>query len=233
MGTVKKSSKLVRESVITQSNPDLSDNMKQSNDKNSRYCTRCTRALKACLCDYIVAVDNPTPLYILQHPNEVAHPKGTAALLAASLQQCEIHVGEDFSRDEWLNALLTDPSRRCYLLWPDEDAISLTDLRQQRESEPSDTASVAFILLDGTWRKAYRMLQSNPALARLPRIGIGAIAGQYAIRKKPFPDALSTIEAGYHLLSRWEGMPARYAPLLTLFNRLNTQWQDFAEGRRV
>lgn len=86
----------MRESVITQSNPDLSDNMKQSNDKNSRYCTRCTRALKACLCDYIVPVDNHTPLYILQHPNEVAHPKGTAALLAASLQQCEIHVGRTF-----------------------------------------------------------------------------------------------------------------------------------------
>ncbi|HEH9429482.1 TPA: DTW domain-containing protein [Aeromonas sobria] len=206
--------------------------MKQSNDKNSRYCTRCTRALKACLCDYIVAVDNPTPLYILQHPNEVAHPKGTAALLAASLQQCEIHVGEDFSRDEWLNGLLTDASLRCYLLWPDDEAIPLSALHQQLEHEPSD-ATVAFILLDGTWRKAYRMLQSNPALARLPRIGIGAIAGQYAIRKKPFPDALSTIEAGYHLLSRWEGMPARYAPLLTLFNRLNTQWQDFAEGRRV
>ncbi|MGL4250840.1 MAG: tRNA-uridine aminocarboxypropyltransferase [Aeromonas sp.] len=206
--------------------------MKQPNDKNSRYCTRCTRALKACLCDYIVAVDNPTPLYILQHPNEVAHPKGTAALLAASLLQCEIHVGEDFSCDEWLNTLLADPSRRGYLLWPDEEAIALTDLRKQRESDPSDTGTVTFILLDGTWRKAYRMLQSNPALASLPRIGIGAIAGQYAIRKKPFPDALSTIEAGYHLLSRWEGRPERYAPLLTLFHRLNTQWQDFAKGRR-
>ncbi len=129
--------------------------------------------------------------------------------------------------------MLVNPSRRCYLLWPDEDAISLTNLRQQRESESSGKTSIAFILLDGTWRKAYRMLQSNPALARLPRIGIGAIAGQYAIRKKPFPDALSTIEAGYHLLSRWEGRQEHYAPLLTLFNRLNTQWQDFAEGRRV
>lgn len=219
--------------MITQSNPDLSDNMEQSNDKKSRYCTRCTRAIKACLCDYIVPIENRTPLYILQHPNEVAHPKGTAALLEASLLRCEIHVGEDFSRDEWLNVLLADRSCRYYLLWPDDDAISLVTLRQQVENESPIRTAVAFILLDGTWRKAYRMLQSNPALACLPRIGIGAIAGQYAIRKKPFPDALSTIEAGYHLLSRWEGESERYAPLLTLFNRLNTQWQDFAEGRRV
>ncbi|MCF7716926.1 DTW domain-containing protein [Aeromonas jandaei] len=207
--------------------------MKQPNDKNSRYCTRCTRALKACLCEYIVPLENRTPLYILQHPYEVAHPKGTAALLAASLQQAEIRVGEDFSRDTWLNDLLADPSLRCYLLWPDEEAISPAELRGQMASVSPAATAVAFILLDGTWRKAFRMLQSNPALARLPRIGLGAIAGQYAIRKKPFPEALSTIEAGYHLLSQWEGEPERYAPLLTLFERLNTQWQAFADGRRT
>ncbi|MBM0491346.1 DTW domain-containing protein [Aeromonas jandaei] len=207
--------------------------MKQPNDKNSRYCTRCTRALKACLCEYIVPLENRTPLYILQHPYEVAHPKGTAALLAASLQQAEIRVGEDFSGDRWLNDLLADPSLRCYLLWPDEESISPAELREKMASISPGATAVAFILLDGTWRKAFRMLQSNPALARLPRIGLGAIAGQYAIRKKPFPEALSTIEAGYHLLSQWEGQPERYAPLLTLFERLNTQWQAFAEGRRT
>ncbi|MBW3760347.1 DTW domain-containing protein [Aeromonas jandaei] len=207
--------------------------MKQPNDKNSRYCTRCTRALKACLCEYIVPLENRTHLYILQHPYEVAHPKGTAALLAASLQQAEIRVGENFSGDRWLNDLLADPSLRCYLLWPDEESISPAELRDKMASVSLGATAVAFILLDGTWRKAFRMLQSNPALARLPRIGLGAIAGQYAIRKKPFPDALSTIEAGYHLLSQWEGEPERYAPLLTLFERLNTQWQAFAEGRRT
>ncbi len=223
----------MRESVITQSNPDFSDDMKQPNDKNSRYCTRCARALKACLCEYIVPLENRTPLYILQHPYEVAHPKGTAALLAASLQQAEIRVGEDFSRDTWLNDLLADPLLRCYLLWPDEESISPAELREKMASISPGATAVAFILLDGTWRKAFRMLQSNPALARLPRIGLGAIAGQYAIRKKPFPEALSTIEAGYHLLSQWEGEPERYVPLLTLFERLNTQWQAFAEGRRT
>ncbi|MEM0555066.1 MULTISPECIES: tRNA-uridine aminocarboxypropyltransferase [Aeromonas] len=207
--------------------------MKQPNDKNSRYCTRCARALKACLCEYIVPLENRTPLFILQHPYEVAHPKGTAVLLAASLQQAEIRVGEDFSGDRWLNDLLADPSLRCYLLWPDEESISPAELREKMASVSPAATAVAFILLDGTWRKAFRMLQSNPALARLPRIGLGAIAGQYAIRKKPFPEALSTIEAGYHLLSQWEGEPERYAPLLTLFERLNTQWQAFAEGRRT
>ncbi|WHF37071.1 tRNA-uridine aminocarboxypropyltransferase [Aeromonas salmonicida] len=229
---MKKSNKLASESVITQSNPDFSDNMKRPNDKNSRYCTRCTRALKACLCDYIRQVSHLAPLHILQHPSEAGHPKGTAALLAASLTQARIHVGEDFAGAQWLNALLADPKMHCYLLWPDEQALGL-DLVRERIVQNDEGGKVCFILLDGTWRKAYRMLHSNPALLRLPRIKLGAIPGQYSIRKKPFPEALSTLEAGYHLLSQWEGEPERFAPLMTLFTHLNQQWHDFAQGRRV
>ena len=156
MGTVKKSSKLVRESVITQSNPDLSDNMKQSNDKNSRYCTRCTRALKACLCDYIRQVSHLAPLHILQHPSEAGHPKGTAALLAASLTRARIHVGEDFAGAQWLNALLADPKMHCYLLWPDVQDLELGQVRE-RIVRNSGGGQVCFILLDGTARQALRI----------------------------------------------------------------------------
>ncbi|PJG58636.1 tRNA-uridine aminocarboxypropyltransferase [Aeromonas cavernicola] len=217
------------ESVITQSNPDLSDHITQPCHNKSRYCTRCARALKACLCQYIVPLANRAPLYILQHPNEVAHPKGTAALLSASLTQCEVHVAEQCGQDTWLDSRLADPTRRCYLLWPDEQAIPL----QQLQTAVADPASVAFMILDGTWRKAYRMLHSHPVLAQLPRVTLGPIKGSYAIRKAPFAGALSTLETGYYLLSQWEQDPVRYAPLLTLFKQLNTQWQDFAEGRRA
>ncbi|MDX7843012.1 tRNA-uridine aminocarboxypropyltransferase [Aeromonas caviae] len=216
---------------MTQSRPDFPDNMKQPNDKESRYCTRCTRALKACLCDYIQRVPNLAALHILQHPAEVGHPKGTAALLAASLTDVRIHVGEDFSDDEGLNALLADPAVQCYVLWPDEEALTLIQAREHLLRR-GRTVRAHFILLDGTWRKAYRMLHSSPALLGLPRITLGVIAGQYSIRKKPFEEALSTLEAGYHLLSRWEGEPERFAPLMTLFTHLNRQWHDFAQGRR-
>ncbi|MGL5811946.1 MAG: tRNA-uridine aminocarboxypropyltransferase [Aeromonas sp.] len=220
------------DSVTTQNRPDFSDNMKQPSDKESRYCTRCTRALKACLCDYVKRVAHLAPVHILQHPAEVGHPKGTAALLAASLTRVHLHVGESFADADWLAALLADPKMRCVVLWPDETALTLDQVKAQLCSA-DDAPTVHFILLDGTWRKAYRMLHSNPALLALPRITLGEIEGQYSIRKKPFPGALSTLEAGYHLLCQWEGPPGRFAPLMTLFSHLNRQWHDFAQGRRT
>lgn len=231
-GTVKKRIRQASESVISQNSPDVTDDMKQPNDQDSRYCTRCTRALKACLCEYIHPVINRVPLLILQHPGEVGHPKGTAALLAASLAHVEIRVGEDFREDAVLARWLAQ--RRCYLLWPDEQAQTLASLRASLADDAE--APSCFVLLDGTWRKAYKMLCLNPALAALPRLSLATAEGQYLIRKKPFSTALSTLEAGYHLLSQWEGDAVRYAPLLSLFHRLNEQWLSYStrtpESRR-
>lgn len=229
---MKKSKAVMSDSVITHDRPDFSDDMKQPSDKESRYCTRCTRALKACLCDYVERVAHLAPIHILQHPAEVGHPKGTAALLAASLSRVHLHVGESFADADWLATLLADPKVRCAVLWPDETALTLAEAKAQWGGL-DEGLTVHFILLDGTWRKAYRMLHSNPALLALPRITLGAIEGQYAIRKKPFAGALSTLEAGYHLLCQWEGERDRFAPLMTLFTQLNRQWQDFAQGRRT
>ncbi|MCS3454134.1 DTW domain-containing protein YfiP [Aeromonas sp. BIGb0405] len=198
--------------------------MKGPNEQNSRYCTRCARALKACLCEYIHPVVNRAPLVILQHPSEVGHPKGTASLLAASLTEAQIWVGETFSEHSALMQLLA--TRPCYLLWPDEQARPLAEVRAL--SPGSAQGEPCFLLLDGTWRKAYKMLCLNPALAALPRIALATAQGQYLIRKKPFATALSTLEAGYHLLSQWEGDPAKYAPLPSLFHRLNEQWLSYS-----
>ncbi|UBO75587.1 DTW domain-containing protein [Aeromonas rivuli] len=209
---------------MSQNSPDLTDNMKGPNEQNSRYCTRCVRALKACLCEYIHPVVNRAPLVILQHPSEVGHPKGTASLLAASLTEAQIWVGETFSEHPALMQLLA--TRPCYLLWPDEQARPLAELRALPPA--SAQGEPCFLLLDGTWRKAYKMLCLNPALAALPRIALATAQGQYLIRKKPFATALSTLEAGYHLLSQWEGDPAKYAPLPNLFHRLNEQWLSYS-----
>ncbi|MGL5948458.1 MAG: tRNA-uridine aminocarboxypropyltransferase [Aeromonas sp.] len=186
----------------------------------ARHCPRCMRARKACLCAHLEPLDNPTPLIILQHPFEVAHPKGTAALLLASLSRVSLCVGEDFTADERLGRLLSDPSQRYALLWPDVQAQTLAEVK-------ASGAVTGFILLDATWRKALRMLHVNPRLAALPRVSLTAGTGQYAIRKKPFARALSTLEAGYHLLSQWENNPHGYTPLLSAFAALNAQWLEF------
>jgi DTW domain-containing protein YfiP len=168
-----------------------------------------------------------TEVIILQHPSEVKRAMGTARILALSLNRCHCLVGEDFSQREDLLSLLGDKNYVHALLYPSDDAevvseswLPLEEGKQRR-----------VILLDGTWKKAYKMWQLAPMLHTLPcgRLPLDLSAG-YRIRKPPTQNSLSTVEAGYHLLSILE--PDRdFTPLLTSFEQMiEHQIQQMPEG---
>jgi DTW domain-containing protein YfiP len=173
-------------------------------------CKACLKALPACLCATIKSIDNQHFLHILQDPSEEKKALGTARILSLSLQQCKIRVGETF-----------DPSlfdlNNSYLLFPDLAALPAAELCINENI--AINAHSQFILLDGSWKKAYKLLMSNPFLQTLPKVVINADEkSNYRIRKSPREDGLSTVEAGYYLLSQLESNSEKFKPLLKSFN---------------
>lgn len=182
----------------------------------SRYCSQCGKAVKACICAVIQALDSELELIILQHPTEQRRPMGTARILTLSLANCHYFVAEDFSQHQALNALLCDNSVEHFVVFPCDDALTLS----QYQGGCDPTKRQRAILLDGTWKKAYKMWQLATNLHPLPRIILPRdLQGNYRIRKAPHDNALSTVEAGYHLLSLWQ--PQRdFSPLIEAFNQM-------------
>lgn len=169
-------------------------------------CSRCQRPLSHCLCPLIPQLASRTQLLILQHPDEVAHALNTARLAALGLLNCELRVGEVFDDLE----LRKTPS---VLLFPGEDAAQVDSLTRLA-SQPR------LIVLDGTWRKARRILHLNPALAALPWVTLPAgLESRYRLRKAPRPGALSTVEAITVALNLLEGA-GRFDALLRPFEAL-------------
>ena len=173
-------------------------------------CNTCFKALPACICSMIKSLDNLHFLHILQDPSEQKKALGTARILALSLQKCKITVGVKF-----------DPSlfdlNNTYLLFPSEDAIAATDVYQDPSLVIDNNSQ--FILLDGSWKKAYKLLMSNTFLQDLPKISINVNeTSRYRIRKSPREDGLSTVEAGYYLLSQLADDNDKFKPLLGCFD---------------
>lgn len=167
-------------------------------------CPRCGQPASACLCAWVCAVDNPTPVCVLQHPQEAGHAKGTVTLLQLSLARCEVHVGEVFDPaalglGHWQHwALLYPPG-------PGPAGLPAADTQAPR----------GLLVLDGTWRKTHRMLCRNPWLAGLPRLGLNtAQPSAYRIRQARHAHQLSTLEATAWALGQIEGAPGRYTGLL-------------------
>jgi len=190
-----------------------------------KKCTVCDKALAACICQHITVIDSDIELIILQHPGEVKNAIGTARILNLSLPQCQIIVGENFTDNSQLNDILNDRTRQCYLLYPSEESIQVEALSFTESNNVVNNSAIinnnmkrTFILLDGTWRKAFKMYQTSMNLQAIPAVRLSAEKeSQYTIRQTSIEGGLSTVEAGYLLLSTLEKDTAKYQPLLTAF----------------
>ncbi len=163
----------------------------------SRYCQQCGKAHVLCVCKALRPVANRTPIIILQHPSEVNRPLGTAVIAKLGLENCRIFVGENFDEHPLWLQYYRQYQGRMALLYPAQGASFLQDWYQYpSKMEFEQQATSAVIILDGTWKKAYKMWQLSRCLHSLPLVKLSEdLVGNYRIRKAPRANALSTIEA--------------------------------------
>ena len=206
-------------------------------------CKQCNRPSKACICDFITSIENTIPVVVLQHPKEVNHTKGTIALLANSLSNCQTIVGEDFSDNDILNEILA--TFNPLLLYPSDQAEIVPILTAQQLSEneePShkflkecafkENKKTCLLILDGTWKKAYRMLMLSKNLQSIIHVCLPeklANSGQYLIRKVAKANALSSLEATCYALALLDSNANKqpFSQALGLYQPLLDKFADF------
>lgn len=201
-------------------------------------CQQCNRPEKACICAFTVDTDNQIHVLVLQHPNEVKQSKGTVSLLQQSLLRCEVLVGESFDDNERLITLLEHYGEKIALLYPSEHATELnfTSPSTANIQDKVDLNSISantvkcVIILDGTWKKSYRMYMHNPCLQKIKHLVLPVgIDSLYHIRKTKKDNALSSLEACCHALARLENDQKKYQPLLNCFVKFNQFQQSFSQ----
>ncbi len=193
-----------------------------------QYCTRCERPLVTCICNLTCRIENHVQVWFLQHPSEQKQAKGSAMLANLSLQQSKILIAEDFSAHEELQHVIDDPNINVLLLYPDDSA---------KVAEPlvdSEAKKTIVLILDGTWKKAYKMYQLSKNLHGLEKITLpGEITSQYRIRKHHKATDLSSLEACAHALMMLENNQHRYQPLLHSFAQFNDFVQNLANRHQA
>ncbi|KEQ18960.1 tRNA-uridine aminocarboxypropyltransferase [Endozoicomonas numazuensis] len=188
-------------------------------------CQRCERPLHFCICRHLEPELACCELLILQHPDEVKHPLNTARIARLGIKNCTVLIGEDFTENPQLQAILEQ--KLCCLLFPHDEAL-LPSEYQKHHGQPD-----VCILLDGTWRKARKILHLNPQLHALPWITLPeALESSYRIRKTPNQSALSTIEAAVCLMRELSGDSSAHQHCLDSFQAMIDR-QIEAMGRDV
>lgn len=160
------------------------------------YCEVCSRALKGCICRFTTKVSNNSPVTILRHPSEIKNLKGTAQILSLSLTNIRLFDGETFNEEDILK-----PNLQNILIFPSDKSINTDEFicNNKKESE------IHFIFIDGTWKKAYKILQLNPYLKDITHINLQVDSeSPYAQVRKQKSGGLSTLEAVICTLKNFE-----------------------------
>ncbi|MDD3007915.1 MAG: tRNA-uridine aminocarboxypropyltransferase [Arcobacter sp.] len=161
--------------------------------KNQRgICYKCYRPKSSCICEHLInPIKTNTKFVILMHPKEFRKTKnGTGHMTNNSLENCELHVGIDFSNHKRVNELLNDENYEAYVLYPDTNSIKLNS-----EKLPSEKKALIFII-DSTWPCSKKMLRLSKNLQNLKKVSFEHDkSSQFKIKTQPNQYCLSTIES--------------------------------------
>lgn len=149
------------------------------------HCHNCLKPIKTCYCDGLVKFNNKTNIIILRHPSELKHSIQTAHLSKLIFDNIFIMDGEDFSHNKIINSL---DINKTILLYPKENFVSIKSLNNKQSIKN-------IILLDGTWKKTYKIYQLSKNLHCLKKVAIHSPHQSHLkLRKAPKDGLLSTYE---------------------------------------
>jgi DTW domain-containing protein YfiP len=150
------------------------------------------------------------------HPKEFRKTKnGTGHMTNNSLDNCELHVGIDFTNHKRVNELLNDRNYEPYVLYPDINSIKLNT-----QKLPSEKKSLVFII-DSTWPCSKKMLRLSTNLQNLKKISFEHDkSSQFKIKTQPNQYCLSTIESTLCVLEQLNFQNTETIPSKSLENFL-------------
>lgn len=161
-------------------------------------CNKCGLPKINCICHNAPEVTTSAKIWILSTEKEFYRPSNTARLLKLiNPNSTEIFLWERTKKSEKLIENINNEKYEPYLLFPIED-----DNEQHRNVEYENTGKTsAFILIDGTWKEARKILRRSDFLNKLPRISLQPnFKSQYDLRRGAREGNLCTIEAAIEVL---------------------------------
>lgn len=161
-------------------------------------CLHCRRRILTCVCDKLKPFDTQSRFIILMHPMEFKKEKvGTGRFSHLILKNSEILVDINFDENSRLTDILNDETYETFLLYPGFETIDLgTDVLKRSLKKKAQ-----FIVIDGTWPCAKKMMKLSTCLHHIPRVSFSSDRqSEFKVKHQPLPGCLSTVESIHQVL---------------------------------
>lgn len=139
----------------------------------------------------ITPLKTNTKFVILMHPKEFKKTKnGTGHLTNNSIENCEIHVGIDFSNNKRINTLINNTEYEPFVLYPSKTSIKLNDEKIGLKK------NALIFIIDSTWPCSKKMLRLSKNINTLKKVSFTHDKSSvFTIKTQPNEHCLSTMES--------------------------------------
>ena len=162
-------------------------------------CLTCRRRLLTCVCEHLRPFNTVSRFVILMHPMEFRKEKvGTGRFSHLILKNSEIIVDVGFDQNERFLKVLEDQNYQTVILYPGDETV---DLSNSESKNKLGDKPLQFIVIDGTWPCAKKMMKLTTKLHRLPRVSFDTKRiSEFHVKHQPLPGCLSTVESIHQVL---------------------------------
>lgn len=151
-----------------------------------------------CVCEYLPSVSAPFHIALLMHENEQQRETNTGRWLLKAVQPTSEHVWQRKLPCSKLIKLIEDQDYQPLLVFPSEESQPLEHMAQLASQQRK---TPLFIVLDGTWQEAKKMLRKSPWLSELSAVHLTPqSASSYQLRRNQDTGNLCTLEVGAEII---------------------------------
>ncbi|MVX63279.1 DTW domain-containing protein [Clostridium chromiireducens] len=161
-------------------------------------CNKCGLPKINCVCNIVPEVKTKAKIWILSTEKEFYRPSNTARILKlVNPESTEIILWERTISPTELIKNIEDELYDVYLVFPEENKNIQNENFECRISNRTP----AFIILDGTWKEAKKILRKSDYIKDIPKISLNPnYKSEYTLRRGIEDGNLCTIEAAIEVL---------------------------------
>ncbi|WP_028112642.1 tRNA-uridine aminocarboxypropyltransferase [Ferrimonas kyonanensis] len=162
-------------------------------------CQGCLTVVSHCSCRYQLPQQTQVDFCLVMHRKEPLKPTNTGRLIADILPDTSAFIWDRTEPDPAMLAVLQDPNRQPYLVFPGE-YIDQGEVLAAPRPWPEGKRPL-FVLLDATWAQARKIYFKSPYLQTLPVLSIDPDRlSNYRLREAAHQHQLATAEVAAMVL---------------------------------
>ena len=205
--------------------------MVSSNSKSGDSTSPCSGCgfIHQCVCELMVKSNSELHVILMLHPNEVNRTTNTGKLLLKALPHCQTFVWDRVNPPQGFIDYISAADVEPFIVFPCEDSIDVSKVAKAKTSKKP-----VYIILDGTWQEAKKMLRKSSWLSQIPAVSLPDIdsPSNYTLRRNQEQGHLCTLEVGCELLNA-EGESEQADQLRAFFSHYLDVFQADRSGHKL